>query len=414
MKWIYLIGIYLFRFALNLGSLFSTKAKLWINGRKNWEKKLKDHPFQKGNRIWVHCASLGEFEQGRPLIEKIKSEHPSIQIILTFFSPSGYEVRKNYPLADLICYLPLDTPRNSNKFLELIQPDLAIFVKYEFWYFFLEQLDRRKIPCVLISAIFRPQQHFFKSYGGFFKRMLFFFRHIFVQNTTSAEILKKAALTHYSLAGDTRVDRVLKLAKEKRSFPEIKAFVGHAPVLIAGSTWPADEEILLPFLLNDLPQHWKSIIAPHEIDERHIQKIEKLASGRAIRYSQLSKTDPAKEYSILIIDNIGMLSALYQFGQIAYIGGGFGRGIHNTLEPITFGLPVIFGPKYQKFEEAVNLSEQGGAFPMQSYEDLKKIFYQLTDTFFYREASQKAKDYIHTNQGASQKIYSFLKKERWL
>jgi 3-deoxy-D-manno-octulosonic-acid transferase len=400
---------------IKVGSLFSQKAKSWVEGRKNWKHQLQSHSFPPGEkRVWIHCASLGEFEQGRPLIEKIKSEHPSTQIILSFFSPSGYEIRKDYPLADLICYLPLDTPQNSRLFLDILQPDLAVFVKYEFWYFFLSNLHQRNIPSILISAIFRPNQHFFKSYGAFFKRMLFFFQHIFVQNESSAQLLEQAKVSHYSLAGDTRVDRVLQLAEEKKTFPRVQSFAGQAPVLVAGSTWPQDEERLLPFLTKDLPTQWKCIIAPHEIDEGHIKKIEQALSGQSIRYSQLSEERKANDHRFLIIDNIGMLASLYQYGKIAYIGGGFGRGIHNTLEPITFGLPVLFGPKYQKFEEALSLVKQGGAFPVESYEQIKKVFEQLSEPKVFKQASQKARQYILSNRGATEQIFGFLKKEKWL
>jgi 3-deoxy-D-manno-octulosonic-acid transferase len=415
MKWIYLVSIYLFRLVLEVGYLFSQKAKSWIEGRKNWKNKLQSHSFPPGEkRVWIHCASLGEFEQGRPLIEKLKAENPSVQIILSFFSPSGYEIRKDYPMADLVCYLPLDTPRNSHLFLEILQPDLAVFVKYEFWYFYLNRLHQKGIPTILVSALFRSDQHFFKPYGSFFKRMLFFFDHIFVQNKSSAQLLAQASITHHSLAGDTRVDRVLQLAEEKKTFPRVQAFTGQAPVLVAGSTWPPDEELLLPFLTKDLPAHWKCIIAPHEIDEGHIQKIEQGLSGQSVRYALLSEENKAKDHRFLIIDNIGMLASLYQYGKIAYIGGGFGRGIHNTLEPITFGLPVLFGPNYHKFEEALSLVKQGGAFPIESYEQLKQAFEQLTKPEMLAQASQQARQYILSNQGATEQIYYFLKKKKYL
>ncbi len=415
MKWIYLTGIYFLRLGIGIASLFSPKAKQWLKGRKNWKEKLKKHSFLSGEkRVWMHCASLGEFEQGRPLIEKIKAAHPNTQIILSFFSPSGYEIRKDYPLADLVCYLPLDTPRNSRAFIDLIQPDLVIYVKYEFWYFFLNSLHQRNIPCILISAIFRPDQHFFKAYGSFFKQMLHFFYHIFVQNLSSMEVLNKAGLKHHSLAGDTRVDRVLQLAKEKKSFPEVQSFIADSPVLVAGSTWPPDESLLLPFLLKEMPTNWKCIIAPHEVGKSHIQKIEQSLSEQSIRHSSLFKEESNQDVRFLIIDNIGMLASLYQYGRIAYIGGGFGSGIHNTLEPITFGLPVVFGPKYKKFEEALSLVKQGGAFPVESYEELKNCFQQLLDEEVYQKASKKARQYILSNQGATEQIFHFLKKEEWL
>jgi len=398
-----------------LASLFNTKARLWVRGRKNWRNRISASGLTaEGQKIWVHCASLGEFEQGRPLIEKIKSRSPETLVILSFFSPSGYEIRKNYDKADLVLYLPLDTPANSRDFIQLIKPDLAVFVKYEFWYFFLEGLHREKIPTILVSALFRPEQAFFQAYGRFFQKMLFFFTHIFVQNKVSAEQLDKIALKHYSVAGDTRVDRVLGLARESRTFPLVENFVRDAPVLIAGSTWPPDEDRLLPFLKNDCPPHWKAIIAPHEIDEAHIEKIERGLDKNYIRYSRLSEATKAQEYRFLIIDNIGMLASLYRYGKMAYIGGGFGKGIHNTLEPITFGLPVIFGPKYGKFEEAVSLINNGGAYTVNSREELSHTFQQLADPAFYRKASKKARGYIDQNQGATDIVLSSIEKEKWI
>ncbi len=410
MKWLYIFGLYIFQLVVSMAAWFHPKARLWKYGRKRWRDVLKEKIWPDNTRkIWVHCASLGEFEQGRPLIEQFKNQQEAVQIILTFFSPSGYEVRKKYEQADLVLYLPLDTPSNSRDFVDLLQPDMAIFVKYEFWYFFLRQLNRKKVPTYLISGLFRPDQIFFRPYGSFFKKMLFFFTHIFVQNEASAKLLDQAGVNHQTIAGDTRVDRVVALAKKKRSFTLVAQFVSDHPVLVAGSTWPEDEEVLLPFLKKDLPPDWKVIIAPHEIDPGHLQKIEEMLENKSIRYSQLSQETAFQEFRYLIIDNIGMLAFLYRYGKIAYIGGGFGKGIHNTLEPITFGLPVIFGPNYTKFEEAVSLVKEGGAFSIRSTQEITKVFKSLAEhTSLYQKASVKARQYIVDNQGATNIIFSYF------
>ncbi len=415
MKWMYLLGIYVFGSIMKIAALFIPKAKLWQQGRKNWRDKISNSTLKPGTKkVWIHCASLGEFEQGRPIIEKIKKDHPSTQVVLSFFSPSGYEIRKNYDQADLICYLPLDTPKNSKDFISIIQPDLVIFVKYEFWYFFLRELNKQKIPTLLISAIFRPRQLFFKPFGGFYRRILFFFEAIFVQNKNSQHLLEGIKYPNSHIAGDTRVDRVMNLAEKKKDFPLIEQFKGESKLLILGSSWPADEEIVLPFLKAKLPENWKCIIAPHEIGEEHVQKILSRLEEDAIRYSTFSKDQPIKKTRYLIIDNIGMLSSLYQYGKIAYIGGGFGKGIHNTLEPITYGLPVIFGPKYHKFEEANALIKTGGGFFIKNVQDLEKIFTQLLEKSEHEKASQKAKSYILENQGATNMIFSYLEKKKYL
>ncbi len=411
MKWLYLFGLYFFQLLVSLAAWFNPKARLWKYGRKHWRAQLADQSWPANSKkVWIHCASLGEFEQGRPIIEKFKSHEPETQIILTFFSPSGYEIRKNYELADLVLYLPLDTPSNSRGFVELLQPDLVIFVKYEFWYFFLRQLHREKIPTFLISALFRPDQVFFNPYGGFFKKMLFFFTHIFVQNEASSQLLEQAGVSHHTIAGDTRVDRVVALADEKKAFPLVQAFAQDHPLLIAGSTWPEDEEVLIPFFHRHLGKNWKVIIAPHEIGATHITAIEAQLKDAYIRYSQLRRDTSFKNIRYLLIDNIGMLASLYQYGTIAYIGGGFGRGIHNTLEPITFGLPVIFGPKYTKFEEAESLVVSGGAFTIQSTEELARTMQWLeSEKASYEQASLKARQYIDDNRGATDVIFSYFK-----
>ncbi|MFK7771832.1 MAG: 3-deoxy-D-manno-octulosonic acid transferase [Saprospiraceae bacterium] len=380
---------------------------LWIQGRKGIFAKMESQITDNQSIIWFHCASLGEFEQGRPLLEKIKKTLPEHKILLTFFSPSGYEIRKNYENADYIFYLPIDTRRNAKKFLKIVQPTMAFFVKYEFWFNYLNQLNQRKTPTYLISSIFRKDQIFFKPYGSFFKKMLLFFDHIFVQNETSKTILLDNGISHLSVAGDTRVDRVLEIQKNKKSFDQIKSFKGTADILIGGSTWPPDEDILIEWIHAQKDFRWKFIIAPHDISEHHLVEIEKKLKINTVRFSKANTFNSAAA-KVMIIDNIGMLSSLYQYGKIALIGGGFGSGIHNTLEPITFGLPVIFGKKYTKFEEAINLVETGGGFSIVNYDEFKSVMENLANDEHYNNASTNAKKYILESQGATKEIFDFV------
>lgn len=411
---LYTLGIYLYSGFIRLAAFWNPKARQWINGRRAVWQQLADFRAS-GNRatpkIWIHCASLGEFEQGRPLIEKLKGDHPDIRLILTFFSPSGYEVRKHYPLADLICYLPSDTPSNARRFSAELRPDLVIFVKYEFWRHHLHILRQAGIPILLISAIFRPSQVFFRPYGFWYRRLLAYFQHIFVQDEASAKLLAGIGVEQCTLAGDTRVDRVRQLREQAPDFPEIAHFSGDAPIWVAGSTWPVDENMLFSFWSRQLPVDWKIIIAPHDISEGHIEQIESRSPLPCLRYSRL-REDATRSIGkrILIIDNIGMLSALYQYGRIAYIGGGFGKAIHNLLEPIAFGLPVIFGPRHEKFQEALALKQSGGGFAINNAEDLSAAFRQLQQEAPYRQASASALEYLNKNRGSTDKILSYCTK----
>lgn len=408
MSILYTLGIYLYLLFIRVAALFHPKAKLWWSGRKNWDEKLGLELSSKRKAgqalIWVHSASLGEFEQGRPLMEAVKKQYPEVFILLTFFSPSGYEIRKNYIHADLICYLPADLPGNASKFLSIVQPQLAIFVKYEFWYNFLNVLHKKEIPVWLIAALFRPQQPFFQPWGSWYLKILKGFDHFFVQNQSSVELLEKYQLTQYTLAGDPRIDRVIQIAAEAKTFPTVESFVQNSSVLMAGSTWGPDEVLLAGLWENqELCKGWKMIIAPHEIGASHLEQIEQKFGTQCIRYSQFKPEENAN-YTILIIDNIGMLSALYRYATIAYIGGGFGAGIHNTLEPMAFGLPVIFGPKYQKFEEAVANVKTGGAFVVQKQQEVNQVFGRLKDSAFRSIASTAVQQYLQENQGATLKI----------
>lgn len=408
MSILYTLGIYLYLLFIRIAAFFHPKAKLWWKGRKNWAEKLSIELSSKRKAgqtlIWVHSASLGEFEQGRPLMEAIKKQYPEVFILLTFFSPSGYEIRKNYTHADLICYLPADLPGNASKFLSIVQPQLAIFVKYEFWYNFLNVLHKKEIPVWLIAALFRPQQPFFQPWGSWYLKILKGFDHFFVQNQSSVELLEKYQLPQYTLAGDPRIDRVIQIAAEAKTFPTVESFVQNSSVLMAGSTWGPDEVLLAGLWENqDLRAGWKMIIAPHEIGASHLEQIEQKFGAQCIRYSQFQPEEHSNS-SVLIIDNIGMLSALYRYATIAYIGGGFGAGIHNTLEPMAFGLPVIFGPKYQKFEEAVVNVKTGGAFVVQVQQEVNQVFGRLKDSAFRSIASTAVQQYLQENQGATLKI----------
>jgi 3-deoxy-D-manno-octulosonic-acid transferase len=354
--------------------------------------------------IWFHAASLGEFEQGRPVMELLRKRHPQYKILLTFFSPSGYEVRKNYDGADVICYLPFDTPFKVKKFLTLANPVMAIFIKYEFWMNYLCELKRRNIPAYLISAIFRREQLFFKPYGKWYLKALFCFDRLFVQDKASAQLLAEHGITHVSVCGDTRFDRVLAVQRQARLLPAIKEFAGHdgQPVLVAGSTWPQDEDMLLAYF--NVHPEVKLIIAPHEIHRERLMDIESKLERPSVRLSETNdQTIPDKD--CLIIDSFGMLSSIYRYGRIAYIGGGFGKGIHNTLEAAVYGIPLIFGPKYQKFREANGLIAVGAAF---SVTDKAGLTARMDDLVTHPElclqTGRLAGDYVQQNSGVTEKI----------
>lgn len=428
MIFIYDISLSIYKTFIHIAAFFGNeKAKLWVNGRNDIFKHIDKSFFQNdkndsnnNNRIvWMHVASLGEFEQGRPIIEQLKKDTTPYKIILTFFSPSGYEIRKNYPLADHIFYLPLDTAQNAKQFLDIIKPDLAIFVKYEFWYHYLNELHIRNTPTLLVSAIFREKQ-FSKTrpYTPYIIRVLKTFKHIFVQDTPSVSLLQKQGLTHITCAGDTRIDRVMAIAQEAKQFPIIEQFVGDAPVFIGGSTWQPDEEIILSLFSDPQFKNWKFIFAPHDISPKNIDRLEKLLPEPILRYSQITRPPAPKgsqpitnnQSRILVIDNVGMLSSIYRYGRVAYIGGGFGAGIHNTLEPIAFGLPVIFGLKYKKFAEAVSLVETGGGFSIADSTTFQEVMNHLLIEKNYNKASSAAKDYVEKNKGATAMIVEFIEK----
>lgn len=408
----YTLGIYAYGLLLHLASWFHPKARKWVQGRKNWaiqHRKLKAALPGSQPIFWFHCASLGEFEQGRPLIEALKKRDNPPLILLTFYSPSGYEIRKNYKGADVITYLPLDTPAQAREFINIWQPQLAVFVKYEFWFNLLRRLQSQQIPTILISGLFRSNHIFFKPHGRSLLSVLSGFGHFFVQDAASAAQLKQAGIEQYTIAGDNRIDRVYTIAQHAKPIPVAADFCQSSPVMVVGSSWAEDEAHLLPYFNSGLPDNWKVIIAPHEIDESHIKHIETQLALPHIRYSEAdNQPEKIRSARVLIIDNIGMLSALYQYGKIAHIGGGFKTGLHNTLEPIAFGLPVLFGPKYHKFEEARYLVEAGGGFVIEQQGDLAKIMEKLQQEAAYQSASAKALGYIQNNQGATQKILDWI------
>lgn len=400
MLWLYNIGIQLYGLIIYLLSPFSAKASFFIKGRKDIFKRITTQIDLSKPHIWFHFASLGEFEQGRPVLEKIKSCKPDKRIIITFFSPSGYEVRKNYALAEGVFYLPLDTKNNALKFITAINPEIAVFTKYEYWYHYFKVLNNRQIPLFIISGIFRADQIYFKWYGSFNRKILRFVKHFFVQNEESEVLLNRIDLQNVSLSGDTRFDRVFENAKIPKSFPLVENFCNNSRTFIAGSTWFPDEDLITTLTANHT--RWKFIIAPHEIDKEHIINLQKLFPG-SIKYSELTDAPMAQ---VLIIDNIGLLSSLYQYADIAYIGGGFGAGIHNTLEAAAFGIPVIFGPKYRKFQEAKDLVASGAAISIQSKTELIGAFENFKSNT--SRPGEIAKRYVEAKTGSTSQIVDYL------
>ncbi len=407
----YSLIIHLYAFFIELISPFHKKARLMRLGQWKTNGILREKIDRNAKYIWFHASSLGEFEQGRPLIEKIKAEHPEYKILLTFFSPSGYEVRKNYGGADVVCYLPFDTPYRVKKFLDLSKPVMAIFIKYEFWDNYLSELKRRNIPVYIVSAIFRKEQLFFKWYGGMYRKVLSYFTHIFVQDDASRELLSKYGVTNVSVFGDTRFDRVQDVYKNTKQVPMVDLFVNNNRsdnqlTMVAGSSWQQDEEVYLNYF-NEHPE-LKLIIAPHEIHKDHLMHIESMLKRPSIRLSEATEKD-IKGKSCLIVDSFGLLSSIYRYGDLAYIGGGFGAGIHNVLEAAVYGIPVIFGPKYQKFKEARDLLQVGGAF---SITDEKTFESKMEELSTYRDlleaAGAAAGDFVKSNIGATNRIISSI------
>ncbi|MEO1653951.1 MAG: glycosyltransferase N-terminal domain-containing protein, partial [Bacteroidota bacterium] len=377
-----------------------------------WKKLAQDLNPDSEDIIWFHAASLGEFEQGRPLMEKIRADKKERQkILVTFFSPSGYEVRKNAAFIDYAYYLPLDSPNHAQRFLSLVQPKMVIFIKYEFWYYYLKTVQDLGIPLILISAVFRSQQFFFKSRGKIFLELLKNYQQIFVQNQASLNLLVAKGLENVQLAPDTRYDRVYATAQKAQDIPLAQQFKQNELLFVIGSSWEADLEVILP-VLNAFPDPLKIIIAPHEIKERGLKKIEQSYQHKSIRYSQASKEDLSK-YQMLIIDNIGLLASLYQYGDLAYVGGAFKEGLHNILEPATFGLPIIFGKNHRAYPEARALIDLGTAFSIQDQDSFGEILKRLyQDPFLREEIQRKNLQFIGENRGGTEIIYTYIQGQK--
>lgn len=410
----YSLAIHFYAFIIALISPFHKKARIMRLGQWKTNSILREKIDRNAKYIWFHASSLGEFEQGRPMMEKIKAEHPEYKILLTFFSPSGYEVRKNYNGADVICYLPFDTPYRVKKFLNLANPSIAVFIKYEFWGNYLQELKHRNIPVYIISSIFRRDQLFFQWFGYPYRKMLYFFTHLFVQDDRSAALLKEFGITNVTVTGDTRFDRVLDVRNQARELSPVEHFVCEGGkekrlTLVAGSSWPQDEEILIPYF-NEHPE-MKLIIAPHEIHREHLMYIESLLKRPSVRLSDVFHDQSLAEgKDCLIVDSFGLLSSIYRYGTIAYIGGGFGAGIHNTLEAAVYGIPVLFGPKYHKFKEAKDLIKVGGGF---SVSDKQSFCEKMDELLTYHEvleaAGESAGQFVNGNAGATDKILRIIK-----
>ncbi len=406
----------MYRLGVWVVSLRTEKAKQWIAGRSNWRQQLASILQPGEQRIWIHCSSLGEFEQGKPLIEAIRQRYPGNKIVLTFFSPSGYEVCKNYRNADYIFYLPMDGRKAARDFVAAVDPKLVLFVKYEFWYHYLYTLKQNKIPLLLVSGAFRPGQSFFKWYGGFFRTMLGCFSHLHVQDGVSAKLLEAIGFkNNVSISGDTRYDRVTAIRAALQPIPLAALFKGSHKILIAGSTWP-DDEAAMEQCMKHLSDGWKLIVAPHETDTKHIGQVQQLFGNEAVLYSELTRNESLCAKRVLIIDNIGMLSSLYAYGDIAYVGGGFQKGgIHNVLEPAVFGIPVVMGPVYRKFVEAVSLTSAKVAFPVQNADEAAAVVSQLANDDSQRKTiSDQLQKFMKKKTGATERIMTQMLAAGWL
>lgn len=404
---LYNIGVGAYHAGISIAAPFNAKAQQWVAGRKDWQSKLQTvltgQPV-----IWVHCASLGEYEQGKPVIEALEREFPQKQVLVSFYSPSGYEVVSQKEPERAIIYLPADSESNAKTFLQLAKPTLAIFIKYEFWYHYLQQLKHHKVPTLLVSGIFRESQPFFKPWGMLHREMLKCFSHLFVQDETSYQLLHDIGFRNITISGDTRFDRVVAISGNPVQLPIVETFKGDAPMLIAGSAWPADEAILLPLLPSLIANGWKVVIAPHNIEIQQIGQLKQKLGETVLLYSEATETASA-EKQVLLIDNVGLLANIYRYGEMAYIGGGLGKGIHNILEAAASGLPIMFGPNYLKFNEAVDLVELGGAFSVSTFADLNKQVELLQDEEYYANAATIAHNYVQGHVGATDKVLDWVK-----
>ena len=410
MHFLYNILIFKASLMLKIIALFNKKIKLFVDGRKEIFTKLKQHINKTDKVIWMHCASLGEFEQGRPILEKLKENYPTKKLVLTFFSPSGYEVRKNYNVADVVCYLPLDSVKNAKRFLDILHPETAIFVKYEFWPNLLKELKVRKIDTILISGIFRKNQVFFKWYGGFMRKALRAFSYFFVQDALSENLLKKINLNNVIACGDTRFDRVYEITKQDNTLDFISEFKNKNYTLVAGSTWKEDEELLVNYINTKASEKEKFIIAPHNINTKDIQDLKNAITKKVVLFSE-KEGESLENYQVFIIDTIGILTKVYSYADVAYVGGGYTKsGVHNVLEPATFGVPIVIGPNFNKFLEVKELVAEDACF---SVNNSQKLSVLLSGFFIDKvkrlEAGSRALNYVIKKTGASTKILNYLK-----
>lgn len=408
MNFLYNILTILAQVFLKVIALFNKKIQLFVTGRKSTFQTLSDNISKKDKTIWIHCASLGEFEQGRPIIEKLKAIYKNHKIVLTFFSPSGYEVRKNYIVADVVCYLPLDTKSNAKKFIELVHPEMAIFVKYEFWPNFLKELNRNNIETILVSGIFRKDQQFFKPFGKWMRKSLQTFSHFFVQDSNSKALLQSIRFNNVTISGDTRFDRVFEITNQNNSLDFIEEFKQNQSTLVAGSTWKEDEKYLVDYINSKMSTAEKIIIAPHNIHPKAVKALQQSINKKTVLFSEKEKQD-IQDAQVFIIDSIGILTKIYSYANIAYVGGGFETGLHNVLEPATFGVPILIGPKHDKFKEAVDLVNLGGCIVIKSQKEfdnqLQKLFF---DVQYRQEKGKITKTYITQNIGATTKILEYI------
>jgi 3-deoxy-D-manno-octulosonic-acid transferase len=405
---IYNCLVYFAGFFLKIAAFFSPKLKLFVEGRKNVFQYLEENFSDKSDLIWIHTASLGEFEQGLPIIERLKKDYKNATILVTFFSPSGYEIKKNTKGVDLVTYLPLDTLNNAQKFVNLINPKLVIFIKYEIWPNYLSVLNEKNIPTLLVSAIFNEKQLFFKSYGGFMRKSLTAFTHIFVQDVASKKLLNSIHLKNVSISGDTRFDRVLKIVEQDNQLDFMEKFKRNQLCFVAGSTWPEDEAILTSYI-NTTSENIKFVFAPHTIKKEAIEKLKASVNKNVILYSEIDPKD-ISQFDVLIIDTIGLLTKVYSYADIAYVGGGFVTGLHNTLEPAVFGIPVLIGPEYKGFKEAEDLVAKKGVISIANLEDFRVQIAQLLNSeTYYNETKNINSKYIADHKGATAIIMNYIK-----
>ncbi len=410
MNILYNLFISLYGLAISVASSFNPKAKLWKKGRKNWKKKLKEGISSHDKVIWMHCSSLGEFEQGRPVLERIRKAYPNHKIALSFFSPSGYEIRKNYEGADYIFYLPLDTPKNAKRLIKILHPEVLILVKYEYWYNLLGRLNKKGIPVVVISAVIKENNLFFRSWGSWFRKKMQSIDYFFVQDNDSENLLESIGIDQVTVSGDTRFDRVKEILDSSPKLEFVEKFKSDSKLIVAGSTWTDDEEILVNFINKNLPENWKVAFAPHNIDEKQIKSLSEKIHKKVAIYTK-SDENQIENAEILVVDTIGMLTKIYAYADISYVGGGFTKtGVHNTLEPAVFGVPIIFGPNYENYFEAIDLLENQGAVRFIDQYDFDQKMTNLIEIEDERKLrGNAAENYIHRKPNSTELIIDYLK-----